>query len=360
MIPLSIQTRYISSLFFKRLFFLLFLLYLCYILFDYSIHMSEMGHHASLKFQDVVLYYFYNFIKRLDLLLPLSLLISTIHVLTSLNANHELLALLISGQNIKQIVKPIMISGLLSSLFMLAIVEFVLPNAQAYIDHFQSQYLSTPTNQTDRQIQSITFDNNSKLLFSYRNLEQNAMEDVFFIQNDKSIWHFKNLKEEEGVIKGYFVDFFYKDSHQRLVKGPSYDEMIVPFLSPPLIVATDQEKEPFENLSISELLSKIIYPFDRFHRDYYEISTQLYSKLAMPWLSLLVVIAVIPFCITFSRSSKIFLIYTMALICFVCLFTIIDACVILGQNNVVPPPIAAFGPFALIAMGFGIRFWRMR
>ena len=354
MIYSSIQTRYILNMMLKRFFILLSLFYLTYVMFDLSIHISHLSEHST--FGGIVLYYLFNFIKRVDLLVPLSLMFTTISVLTTLNVHNELLAFQTTGRTIKRIVKPIIVMSLVCSLAIFACYQFVLPHAQSYIDSVKNNNSEHTRIGKSNLIHTISYDNGSKLLFSDHDYEAKIIKDAYFIVTSKDIWHFKELKEVDGEIYGTFVDHMKKDENEALQNIESYPNLKVSFINAPLFALTDQEKEPFENYSISALLTKFLRPYDSNSREYHEISTQLFSKLAMPWFSLLIALAVIPFCTKFSRLHKNYLIYTLSLLGFVSFFTITDACVILGENNIISPALAVFGPIATLLTLFGIRF----
>lgn len=359
MIFSSLQTRYILSSLLNKLFILLLLFYLGYILFDLSIHFSDIYQSDQARFSSVLLFYFYNLIKRLDLLVPLSLMIATIHTLTTLNMHNELLALRTTGRTLKRIVKPIVMTSLVCSSIILLCYEFLLPHAQSYIDDFHAQALNR-SHQKKPMIHTMTYDNGAKLIYSQSSPAKKTLYDAYFILRNGDLWHFKRLKEEEGEIKGYYVDTFKRVEEGHLVKDASYVSLAVPFIPFPLFHIADQQQEPYENLSISTLLGKILRPYQKTSREFHEIATQLYFKLSMPWFSFLLTLAIIPFCVVFSRLHRPYLLYTLSLLGFVSFFTIMDASVILGENNIVSPALAGFGPILGLLLLFGIRFIKLR
>ena len=87
--------------FIKEVLKIFFLFLLCffslYVLIDYSMHMQEISKNNKISFINLLYYYGMLFSKRGNLLLPLSLLISSVKVLTSLNQRNEFLALQTAG-----------------------------------------------------------------------------------------------------------------------------------------------------------------------------------------------------------------------------------------------------------------------
>lgn len=82
-----------------------FAFYFLYILIDYSIHMKTF---AKAPFHVMISYYLCHFVKRADLILPFALLLSTTKVLTTLNINNELVAMLASGSSLRSLMRPFM------------------------------------------------------------------------------------------------------------------------------------------------------------------------------------------------------------------------------------------------------------
>jgi lipopolysaccharide export system permease protein len=334
--------------------------YFLYVLFDFSLHTSDMHGHTSASLGSLTTYYFYNFIKRLDLLLPLSLLLTTINIITSMNQNRELLALQTSGLSLQSILRPFVISGFILCFVIGANFQFLLPKAQKYIDKFdkahQTQLDSEP------QIRSVNLHSGGKLLFS--SYKKGCLEDVYWIQSPKEIWHFKKIEEtQEGKIIGYFVDHIVRDDHDEgseFVKKDSFEKIDMPFLTPPIYENSIDEQQPFENFSISSLISKLLKTQGPQSRYFCQISSQLYYKLAMPWFGIILVLGIIPFCTKFNRSNKNLIIYTWGLVGFITFFTIMDTAVILGENNIVSPIVAVLTPIATLLALLGIRFTKLR
>ncbi|MCK4935100.1 MAG: LptF/LptG family permease, partial [Simkaniaceae bacterium] len=81
MIFSKIWQRYLFLSLLKVFFLILLGFFLLYTLMDYSLHMQEFTNASSASFNKIIVYYGLQFIKRLELLLPLTLLISSIHIL---------------------------------------------------------------------------------------------------------------------------------------------------------------------------------------------------------------------------------------------------------------------------------------
>src|SRR5581483_5803542 len=114
---------------------------------------------------------------------------------------------------------------------------------------------------------------------------------------------------------------------------------------------------PIENRSLSELY-KLGFKEKSSSYAKTELRTQFFYKSIMPFLSLIVVFAVSPFCVFYARKIPIFFIYAMALFGYITFFTLMDASVILGENHIVSPFLAVFAPFALCSAASFWKFYR--
>src|ERR1700722_2577297 len=86
----TIWGRYFLSQMLKCFFLFIFCFYGLYMLIDFSSHATHFHHsHQAILWKEVGLYYLADFSKRVEVLIPFALLISTIKVLTSLNQHHE-------------------------------------------------------------------------------------------------------------------------------------------------------------------------------------------------------------------------------------------------------------------------------
>ncbi|MBM3198625.1 MAG: hypothetical protein FJZ58_05155 [Chlamydiae bacterium] len=74
----------------------------------------------------------------------------------------------------------------------------------------------------------------------------------------------------------------------------------------------------------------------------------------MPLMPFLVLLGVIPYCVRYSRTLPLFLIYSLALFGFIVFSTGINALTILGENQVFSPYAALLIPFVL---ALGSTYW---
>ncbi|MCI5052446.1 MAG: LptF/LptG family permease [Simkaniaceae bacterium] len=351
---MKIYQRYIFKEVATIFFSCLLMFYLLYALLDFSLHMGFMLYHEGLKIYQIMLYYLLQFIKRLDLLLPLSLVIATIRTLFSLNVNHELVAFRSSGVKLRELCAPMIYISLFCALLGYVNFELTLPSARKYIDHFETTYLShiKESQKSSNELKSLFLQDGSRLI--YQN-EGEKLHDVFWIHSIDDLWHMKYLDVSKEMPTGRFVDHLVRNREGTMEKIASHDFLVfdnMPFhsrIKPSKVI-------PHENRSISQLIKLLILRRYQSLDEKSEIQTQCFSKLTMPWLALITVLFAIPFCTRFSRAPKIFITYTIALFSYISIFTIMDGCIILGSHHLVHPALAVFGPMLLLLSISGVRF----
>lgn len=322
---------------------------------DYSMHMQDFLKDKSIQIIDVLNYYGLQFIKRAPLLMPLALLIATIKVLTTLSSHHELVALQISGLSFKRLMRPFFLVASVCVLFNLLSAEFLVPMSTSFLDKFYDDHLRRGKNGKDKyEVHSITLKDNSKLIYKSRDLSQNQFFDVIWLKSADEIWRIKYLANEPKHPTGKYVDRLVRTPEGFFEKQESFESRNFKEIS----WDKDLPRKgfvPFENRSVSELFrlgfQKSCPSFMKM-----EVLSQFYYKCAIPFLSLIVVIAVAPYCIQYARRAPLFLLYSAALFGYIAFFTLMDSALVLGGNRVLPPLLAIFTPLLLLTLPFLRKF----
>ena len=301
-------------------------------------HMHEFMLPKTLGSIKIAIYYAFQFIKRLDLLLPLSLLIAIIKVLYSMNYNREIVALRASGLAVKSFTKPLVWLSFICVVLNYLNYEFFLPSARTYIDHFEQQFIQRAVK---KQLKSMIYSamtlDGKRLI--YQKDQNGNLFDAYIIQSISDIWHMKYLTINERSALAKYVDHFQRNEEGYMQKIASYEEKTFA----PFRLMSTKDSLPViapENQSISDLFIDIIKNHPSSYNKKAQIETYLYYKLIMPWISLLIMVTIVPFCIKFSRESKAFLLYTLGLLGYIAFYTIMNACLIMGTNRLLPPVVA--------------------
>ncbi len=347
--------RYFFCEILKIFFFFLFGFFFLYSVIEYSTHMNDFFKENHLQLGEVIFYYANQFLKRLDFLLPMALLLSSIKVLTSLLLRNEWLVLQTSGLSTRTLLRPFFSVALACSLMTYLNFQYFLPSALRHIDefriaHFQNSHLA----KRRALIHLIPLPDNTKLLYQSFDKEKNVLFDVLWIKSLDDIWRIKYLNADPHQPIAKFADHIVRDSSGLLEKKESYPKIHLKDLHWHPRMAR-QGLIPFDQRSITALY-QLKHRANTPPYEIPKISTTLSFKLAIPLISPLLVIAVAPFCLVYRRHRHFFLVYALGLFGLFATYMLLDALSILSENGVIAPALAIYGPLLLLSSFFSWRF----
>jgi lipopolysaccharide export system permease protein len=322
---------------------------------EYATRMDDFFKNETLELLPALGYYVNQFLKRLDFILPMALLLSTLKVLTSLNTQNEWTVFQVAGLSTRKLLSPFFAISLLCSTFLWINFEYLLPPALQNIDEFRMSH-SHGSHLVKRRekIHLIPLKDQSKLLYQSYNAEKHALFDVLWIKSGDEIWRMKYLSADPAHPKADFVDHLVRSPNGMMEKQASYDSLILtdlkwhPRYARKALVSFDQK-------SISELASLIknqkVSPYDM-----PKVKTALAFKITLPLLSPLIVLSFAPACLTFSRHRSFFLTYAIAIFSFFALYMLLDSLSILSDNALVSPIYTVLLPIFSLFVIFGWKF----
>lgn len=356
MILTCIWERYLFREILKVFFLFLGCFFSLYGMIDYSLHMQDFITDQKMQISHIITYYTFQFIKRADLLIPLSLLIATIKVLFAMNLRGELVALEASGLSRKKILRPFFLLASLCTLFNLASSEYLLPSSLNYLDLFRQEHFKhSRRGQRKEPIHVIPLKDRSKIIYRLEDKENQKFVDVFWIPNADEIWRMRTLSSDPADPTGAFVDHLKRNEKGNFEKIESFDSYRFSkfkWESDP----TGKGSIPLENRRMSELARSLKQKVKTSAYEYPQVFTHLLYKCAIPFFSFIVILAAAPFCVRHSRNLSQFPTYALALFGFIAFFALMDGSVILGENGIVSPLVAIIAPIGLCAVGFGFKF----
>lgn len=350
-----IWRRYFFSEILKFFFFFLFAFFLLYSIIEYSTHMNDFFKEKEWQPQEVILYYANQLLKRLDFLLPLALLLSTIKVLTALQLKNEWLVLQAAGLSKKQLLKPFwqVAFGCMALVFLN--YHIFLPTALRHIDEFRSEHFhSSHLAKRKELIHLIPLQDQTKLL--YQSQEEGRLFDVLWIKSLSEMWHMKYLNNDPLQPVAEFADHIVRNSAGLLEKKESYTKVQLQELKwHPRRARLGLI--PWEQRSLTELYQLRSHP----HTSAYEIpkiTTTLTFRLAIPWISPLLVMALIPFCL--QKRDHFFLLYALSIFGLFAIYMFLDAFSILSEHGLLSPLISIGTPLVLLGGMFGWRYAKLK
>ena len=331
-----------------------------YVLVDLSAHASAYHSHLRFKWGEVALYYSCEFIKRIEVLAPFGMLLATIKTLCSLNVNNELVALLASGFSLKTLLRPFIFMSLALVALLYLNAQYIQPAAFQVIKQIEDKHHSQKIKKKDiLSVQHVAMEDHSTLLFQNYDTSRQLFFDAYWIRNKDDIYRIRYLFPYTEYPVGEHVDHFTRNQLGRLIKTESREIQIFPeikFNSAALIETLTTAKD----LSLSELTKRFPENNQPTSEKHAQVMSVFFYKLTLPWLCLLAVIAPAPFCVQYTRNLPIFLIYAFSIFGLVAIYLILDAALILGERQAIPPSPAILTPFLVFFGIFGWKYLKLR
>jgi lipopolysaccharide export system permease protein len=351
MIFSTIWERYFFKELLKVFFLFLGCFFFLYAMMDYSARMQHFIIDKRVAPSVLAIYYANYFIKYAGLLVPLALMIATIKVLYTLNLRRELVALQASGMRLRTLLRPFFFLAALCTLFNYLNAEFLAPNSISYLENFRKKHFHKKMEKSRKGIHVLYLKDQSKLVYQTLDKQKNAFFDLFWIRSPNDIWRIKYLSSDPNHPEGQWVDHLERDKDGYLQKTASFETYLFKELKWDRTM-TQKGLVPMENRKISQLFhtsfsKKTISSYEKAQALSYFL-----FKCAIPLLSFLVVLSTAPYCVRYSRNSRPFVTYTLSLFCFVALYALLDAAVILGENLIFSPWLTISAPLLLCTFFF--------
>jgi len=327
-------------------------IFIVVIFIDLSIHGAKILSHSKTSVFIISKYYLNLFFIQFNLFLALTFMLAIIKILSDMNIHHELTALRMAGISAKMLSRPFIIIAIFFALLSYLNYQYFYPNALNFKDNFKEKFLKKTTYKKKLLPNVIYLDDSTKIVYQKYDLAKKTLFDVYFIvKSNSDIWHAKYLYLDENESIGKYVDHLIKkdDCFQKESSFQSYKfESIQLNKNANMLV-------PFENRSIQSLYKQTIAA-TICQKEKNELTSYLNFKLAMPLVPILIVIAIFPYLIAFSKNISIFFISAFAIFGFVIFHTLMDSALILGENSAVSPYIIMWLPVGLIFFIFGRKY----
>ncbi len=354
----TIWERYFLREMFKVFALFLICFYGLYVLIDYSTH-SRSFHNYHFTFANIISFYAYEFVTRMDALIPFAILIACIKTLYALNVNNELVALMASGIKLKRLLFPFLAFGLFFTALIFFNTEVLQPRALKY--HKQIEQTRAKAKQNKHRhphIQQITLEDNTSLVFQAYDEATQRFIDAYWIRSIDDIYRIGTLSPYHTPPLGSAVEHIQRNAEGALTVVNFATEKTFSDMQFNPVKLLDTVSSP-EDYPLSALREKLPTGGHIMSEKEAKMLTTYYYKLALPWFCLLAIIAPAPFCTRFSRSQPIFFIYALSIFGLVSVYLLMDAAVILGERQVVSPALAIWLPFTCCFSYFGWRFARL-
>ncbi len=342
---MRILTTYITRELLKLLGWLLLVFTCIYLIVDFSRIEGFIKHEAQIR--DIVGYYGYKIPLIIFQTIPVAMLLSTMFTLSTMAKNSEITALKASGINIYQIITPILIVGLFISILTLLFNEYIIPETNKKVEYikrvriekkkpkgvfkpgdnwfrgedgvfYNFQFISPETDLL-KQVIIYKFDDNFKLKYRI---------DAEELKWNDHVWHIY-----KGIMRTFTAGGM---KVEQLKKGASFPQLKE---TPESFKGMGKEPDNMNYQELSEYMARLQrqgYAVDRYRVD-------LYGKIAMPFISLIMAIIGVPFSLRLNRSGGKAIGFGLSIVLGFTFWIVLAMGLALGHAGSLPPFIAAWG-----------------
>ena len=289
------------------------------------------------------------FFKRLDLLAPLTFLISIITTISSMHKANELIAFEVSGISKSKIVTPFFLLSLAACLTLYCCHQFIIPKTSSWLIDEQKHFVKVK-NPENFEVRILC--DGSRIIYTP---QQNSLTDLYWIQSHKEIWHFEKVSFEEEFPIGIHVDKMQKNALGQFTKTASYHK----YSLPAAFLKAKPKIEKRGSLSIFTLFFLLTKHVFSLTSDKGYIYSLLCYKMITPWFSTMIVTALLPILLPYRKRIKTTNLYLIGTLCFFLFHTLIKASIILAEHYVVSPLLTIILLPLLLQSMLSFRLWQM-
>ncbi len=351
--------RYLTWMLGRSFILLLMMIWALYALLDCSAHMQSFMKTSGFTPLPLLHYYLCCFVKQAHLIVPISLLLATLRLLSSLEQRRELLAFQASGLSSRTILRPLLLFAWLIALLLFASEEYLMSKAWRGIQKFETAHLHRSGKSKKKEpIHILHLKDHSLLAYQKYLFDRECLFDVLWVVSKSEVWKIKYLKPDPVCPQGYFVEHILmgdptKDGGAQ-VSRESFEERSFPELH----WKEELNKRGYTTLQ-AEPLSRLV----RIVQDKKSLSelerqeamTQLMLRCSMPFFCPLLLLGISSSCMRYRRGGSVLLIATISLFSLIACFFILDAATILSETAIVSPSLAIGLPMLMVT---GICLWR--
>ena len=351
--PPRLIFRYIARKFWGPFFFAMGVFATLVVLGDTFEKMKNLGNGIT-TLGDVLSYSLVTFPNWLATIMPVACLLGAISVISEMVSNGEWTACVAGGFAPRQLFKPIVACILLVCAGTMLMQEFIVPplNVKANYIYYTRMKPRPNYNQYLETNVLIKISPSQMLYAKEVDLTKGAMSDVSLDTYDDK-WNIsQQIIAKQMVWDSQRQQWLFVDGLQRTFTGQTQTaEKSFQELASPVTIRPDQMSigRVYEELMGIRGLTKRI----RFHKQTgiasYSAETLRQTKLATPFVTLIMCLLGMPFAISTRRKSKILNIIASMVIAFT-FWWLLSMCSSIGQNGYINPFVAGWGPVVLFGV----------
>lgn len=330
---------------------------LCMVVYDLYDNIHDFIE-AKASLGKILYYYFILLPAWIVQIMPITLLLSLLYVLSDMSKHGELTAMRASGLDFFRLMGPYFLIGICLSIQILVLNLLWAPNAL-----YKAKVVFEKTTRQEQDSKAIAFKITYRHLAGNRfwyvsalDVQQRQATGIVIVQSDSHQQDLQRISAMSG---------FYQDGHWTF-ENVVVNNCLLPISDPnnlqryPLLEARNFTESPQElltefkktkRMTTQELLEKLRYSERLSPKQYSIFSTEFYSRISFPISNLVVSLIGIPFGVVAQRRST-FLAIVNALLFFFGYMLISQLFLILGQSGRISGWLAAWIPnFLFMAVG---------
>ncbi len=330
----------------------------------------------KLEALDIIEYYVFKSPELLMLVLPIALLLALLYALTNHARHHELTAIRATGISLGRLAAPYLAMGLVSSLSLLFISEWVAPQGADAAEDILTQHAADPTLEASRTIErKLGFHNTREkrfwmiATFNLLTCEMTFPHVSWTLPDGtrKEIWAERAWSPGEGWVFTNVQMLVYAPA--TTIAPPAFETnaLVFPeFRETPEEIKSEIKVSKINSLREArrtQLSIREIKQYQRLHRGDTSkqalLDTKLHGRLAAPWTCLVVVLIALPFGAAAGRRNVFVGVASSILICFA-YFVLQQLTLALGTGGYLPPWLAAWAPNLFFGLCGLLMSWRIR
>ena len=355
---------YIARKFWAPFFFALGIFTTLVLLGDVFEKMKKMSNGVTTLW-DVLSYSALTVPNWLATIIPVACLLGAIFVISEMVSNGEWTACVAGGFSPKQLFNPILACVLLVVMATLLAQEFLIPSINIKADEIyhtrvkrsdttfnpnaeENVLIKTAPNQMlfAKEVDMATKTMNKVALDTYDNtwdISRQIVADKMIWDEEKKAWIFSN-----GIERTYVSPLNTTETH--------FEQEVSPVELNPEQMSISKTEDDL--LSVRELTKRIRF-YKQSGLSHYATETVRQSKLAAPFVTLIMCLLGMPFAISTRRKSKLVNILMSIVIAFL-FWWFISMCTSIGENGLINPFLAGWGPVLLFGAVVVMEFKYLR
>lgn len=319
----------------------------------------------SIPITSIIAFYVYYAPTIFIQVIPMAALLSTIHVLSNLNKNNEIIAMKSSGISLWRVLTPILLIGTIVSIATFIVNDRVIPISSKVSNYIRREELEKKQNVGEKKIiDSVAiYGSGNRILFARNyDTENKVLNDVIMHQHDKKENLTSKITAQKGVWTGsawkfYKVIVWKIDNAGRILGEPVFfEEKDIPLKERPADFTNREWRSDY--MSYRELRLYI----DNFRGSGTKLIkgllVDLHYKISFCFISLIIILIGAPFALITTRGGVLVGI-GMSIVIGLLYYTFIAVSLAFGKAGLLPPIVAAWLGNVIFA-GLGIHLINKR